>query len=444
MGDLWRHVTGLSLVQGPIPPLLTGGAVLGLLVLGTARRSRAWFLRSVPLAVVAALVLLAAAEVALAVAHPFPDRLPRRISAWVAAALFALALAAAGWRRQRWPRRVAAALALLVVVAAAADQVDRVYAPFPTIAAALQLPPHDEVQAQSILPGHALAGAAAAVPLADGRPLEARWRPPAGMPGNGAVTEVAIPASRSGFTARPAWIYVPPAYLTAQRPLLPVLVLISGQPGSPRDWIDAGGVAETMDAFAAAHSGLAPVVVMPDALGAETANPLCMDSRLGKADTYLSVDVPAWIEGALQIDPDRAHWAVGGFSYGGTCALQLAVAHSDLFPTMLDIAGQQAPTLGDPVGTVASTFGGDQVAFAAVDPLEELATRRLPGSRALMLVGAHDSQFGRQAATVRSALVSAGVDVSYAELPGDHSWTLANAALRQAVPALAQRIGLTG
>lgn len=35
-----------------------------------------------------------------------------------------------------------------------------------------------------------------------------------------------------------------------------------------------------MDAYAAAHDGLAPVVV--DHLGAPLSNPLCMDSRLGR------------------------------------------------------------------------------------------------------------------------------------------------------------------
>jgi S-formylglutathione hydrolase FrmB len=207
--------------------------------------------------------------------------------------------------------------------------------------------------------------------------------------------------------------------------------------------VDAGGVAELMDTFAAAHSGLAPIVVMPDALGAETANPLCMDSRLGAADTYLSVDVPAWMDRAVQVDPDRAHWSVGGFSYGGTCALQLAVAHPDVFPTVLDVSGQQRPTLGDPARTVAAAFGGDQAAFDAVDPLHELARRRLPGTRALLAEGAHDPEYQAQATTVRAALVAAGADVSYSELPGGHSWTTAGAALAQALPTIAQRAGLT-
>jgi S-formylglutathione hydrolase FrmB len=441
--ELWRRFVGLSLLRGALPLILVGGVVAGLLVLGTLRRSRGWFLRSVPLAVLAALTLLTGALVALAVLQPFPDRLPWSIPVWTGTALLGLSLAVAGWRRQRWRRRALATLAVLAVVAGAANQVNRVYAPYPTVAAALQLSPSGQVPASTIITP-VPTGEPPTTPRARGEPLERTWRPPPDLPRTGGITTVTIPGARSGFTTRPAWVYVPPAYLTRNRPRLPILVLVSGQPGSPRDWVDAGGVTTVMDAFAAAHSGLAPVAVMPDALGTETANPLCTDSRLGAADTYLSVDLPAWIDRTLQIDPDRAHWSVGGFSYGGTCALQLAVAHPDLFPTFLDIAGQQQPTLGDAAGTVAKTFGGDQAAFDAVDPLHELAHRRFPGIRAMIAVGTRDPTYQAQAATVRAALAAAGADVTYTELRGGHSWTVATAALAQALPTIAQRSGLTG
>ncbi|GAC1489594.1 MAG: hypothetical protein NVS2B15_07440 [Pseudarthrobacter sp.] len=81
-----------------------------------------------------------------------------------------------------------------------------------------------------------------------------------------------------------------------------------------------------MDAFAAAHDGLAPVVVIADLNGSDSGNTMCMDAMTARADTYLSVDVPAWIRATLHVDPDPARWAVGGFSFGGTCALILPVS----------------------------------------------------------------------------------------------------------------------
>ena len=57
------------------------------------------------------------------------------------------------------------------------------------------------------------------------------------------------------------------------------------------------------------------------------------------------------------MDPDSEGWAVGGVSYGGTCALQLATNHPDVYPTFLDISGSAEPTLGDRGCTVAAAFG---------------------------------------------------------------------------------------
>lgn len=79
-------------------------------------------------------------------------------------------------------------------------------------------------------------------------PLLASWSPPADMPVAGQVITAEIPASDPAFTPRTALVYLPPAYLTARRPLLPVLVLLAGQPGEPRDWLTAGTLQTTMDA----------------------------------------------------------------------------------------------------------------------------------------------------------------------------------------------------
>ncbi len=80
-----------------------------------------------------------------------------------------------------------------------------------------------------------------------------------------------------------------------------------------------GGI---MDGYARGHGGLAPVVAVADPNGAQSANTLCMDSRIAPADTYLCVDVPRWITGTLNVTPATGRWAVGGFSYGATCALE--------------------------------------------------------------------------------------------------------------------------
>jgi enterochelin esterase-like enzyme len=430
----WGWLTGLSLVHGALRVGLVAGFGVGLLILLLLRHDRSWWTRRVPLAVVAAAALVGLLVVLLDVLKPWPDPLPLSVYLWIGGGLLGVLLLGLGWPRSRWWVRVVAPVAALLAVLGAADGVDSVFGAYPTVAAALQLPPTDQASAGTVLRHTS---------VVDVVPTPQSWRPPASMPRAGAVTQVSIPPTVSGFQARPAWLYVPPAYLTAHHPRLPVLVLIGGQPGGPRDWLDGGQLASHLDAWAAAHDGLAPVVVMPDATGAQLANPLCMNSALGQVDTYLTTDVVSWVSSTLQVDPDHSHWAVGGFSYGGTCSLQLAVAHPELFPTFLDISGQRSPTLGGRARTVAATFGGNERAFDAVDPIKELAARPEPGSAGYLVVGAQDRYYRPQAQAVAAAARAAGMSITYQELPGEHSWSVWEPAFTGALPWLTDRMGLS-
>jgi S-formylglutathione hydrolase FrmB len=134
---------------------------------------------------------------------------------------------------------------------------------------------------------------------------------------------------------------------------------------------------------------------------------------------------------------------VGGISFGGTCALQLAVAHPDVFPTFIDFSGQSGPTLGTHARTVAATFGGDEAAFDAVDPLHELATRRYPRSAGYLTVGARDHFYRPQALEVARATRAAGMSITYTEQPGGHAWSVWRSAFPHALSWLGSRTGMT-
>ncbi len=429
---------GWSLVGGSLPVALIVGGAAGLLALLVARRDRRWFVRVVPLIVACAAVAVGLATVGLAVLRPFPDPLPPAVWWSIGVALVGVGLAAAVFRSLGRMRRALTAGAAVLVLLAAANQVNNRYGTYPTIRTALGLPPANQVDFDQVS-----AAAFTLVSRPPGLPLSAVWEPPAGMPLVGQVSEVPVPAPVSGFAARPAWIYLPPAYLTTPRAQLPVLVLLSGQPGDPRDWLDGGRLNSTMDRFAAAHGGLSPVVVIPDWLGSAFANTLCLDSRLGRVQTYLTVDLPAWIRTTLQVDPDPASWAIGGLSAGGTCSLQLAVNAPQVYPTFIDISGQAEPTLGDRAATVRAAFGGDGAAFTAVNPLDLLATRRYPGTAATIVAGAGDGTFRPQALRVADAARAAGIQVVYRELSGGHDWRVWGPGLETSLPWLAGRLRLT-
>jgi S-formylglutathione hydrolase FrmB len=431
-----RSVLDASAIVGVVPAVITA---VGVLAIGglLARRGRSWWVRAVPIGLAAGVVGTAAVVLVDVLWRPFPDPLPVRVLLWIALGLAAVGLGVAGIRAGgRWRRAVTVPLVVLALLLPAM-KVNAFYGYLPTVRDALGIPAPNAVRLADL---PATEPVVAAPP---GRALAGAWTPSPDQPDGGGVAVVDIPGPRSGFHARQGVVYLPPAYLDpARRPLLPVLVLIAGQPGGPQDWLVAGKLAPILDAFAAAHGGLAPVVVVPDATGASFANPLCMDSALGASAGYLTADVPAWIRATLQVDPDPAHWAIGGFSFGGTCALQMAVRAPEVYPTFLDISGQREPSLGTREESAAAAFGGDQDHFLAQCPLTALGQRRFPHSTAMVAVGDSDDLYGPDAAAVRAAAEAAGMTVDDVTVPGGHSWTVARAALTTALPRLGQKLGL--
>lgn len=428
-------VLSSSLLSGALPVTLLVLGVLGGLWLLAGRRR--WYqTRALPLcAVASAIVTLLIAYLIERVWHPFPDPLATSIYVYIGLAIFALTLLV--------PRIVAGGrvlpavitvLATLAAVTACANQINNSFGAYPTVRDALGFAPGDEVSFGQV-PG-------ARARTVTGRPLAANWTAPADLAATGTVSAAAIPGTVSGFSARDAEIYLPPAYFADPRPLLPVLLLLPGQPGSPQDWLVGGRLAATMDSFAREHQGLAPVVVVADGTGSELANPLCVDSKLGNVATYLAKDVPAWVKTNLQVDRDPKSWAVGGLSYGGTCSLQLATNYPAIFPTFLDISGQVEPTLGSRAQTVNAAFGGDVAAFAKVNPMDLMREHRYPDTAGMIVVGRNDEVYGPGAKKVYQAAKAAGMDIGFAQLPGGHDFTLWSSALAKELNWLAQKVGL--
>ncbi|ANZ38627.1 hypothetical protein BBK82_23760 [Lentzea guizhouensis] len=426
----------LSLLNGPIPVTATVAGV-GALVFLAIRAKRTWWTRVLPVAVLAC--ALAVAGLTYVVDHvwkPWPEPLPPTLVVWLGAALVALCLAVARLRTGRWYLRTLSVMAALVVVASALTATNAFFGQYPTMRAALEVFDNPSVDLDEVAkPSSEVLEVPAGKRLAD------VWRKPPDLPDRGTISEVDVPG---GFQARPGWVYLPPAYAATPRPRLPVIVLMAGQPGSPRDWNDAGRLIENMDAYARAHDGLAPIVVVADQLGALTANPLCLDSKLGQAETYLARDVPAWIKKRLTVDERREAWTVGGISHGGTCSLQLAVRAPDVYGNFIDLSGQSEPTLGTRADTVKAAFGGDEAAFMRVNPMDVLARERFPATAGMIVVGQGDPGFRDANRLVLEACRKAGMDVVWHELPGGHDWNVWRAGLYQhALPWLAARTGLS-
>ncbi|MBO1416341.1 alpha/beta hydrolase family protein [Streptomyces sp. FH025] len=423
------------LTHGPIPHavLVAGWAALFALAVG---RGRSWWRFRLPAALLSAAALSLLLDVVVdGWWHPFPEGTPRYVSRWIAVALLGFCLVGYRIRRLSWPRRGLALGLSGLVLLMAASEVNIGFDQFPN--GRVMLAPW-LTRTDSLVPK-----TEQTVSAPPGKVLDEVWQPPANLPEKGTVSVVPIPGLRSGFKARDAYVYLPPAYQATPRPLLPVVVMLTGQPGSPGEWVLSGQINQVLDAFAAQHGGLAPIVVMPDQLGSTWANTLCMDSKIAKTHTYLAVDVPDWIHQNLQTATGRTSWAVGGASMGGTCALQLGVNAPDVYGTVLDMSGQVEPTLGTREDTVKAAFGGDGKKFDAVDPLQVMTRRKFPDTNALLLVGEADEEFRPQMEKVYQAVQAAGMKAKFELMPGGHGWVVFRPGIVQQIPWLAQQTGLT-
>lgn len=276
-------------------------------------------------------------------------------------------------------------------------------------------------------------------------PSSAEWVEPAGLPLHGRVGTVVIPAVVSHFAARKALVYLPPAALAHDAPALPVLELLSGQPGQPSNLVTSGQLPEILDAYAREHHGLAPIVVMPDQLGAPADNPMCVDSPLGNSATYLTVDVPRWINSHLRVLSGPRSWAIGGFSQGGTCSIQLGAKYPQLYGGILDISGQVAPHRGSVAATIHDGFDGSVAKYQKAEPLSLLAAGApYRDTLVVFAVGAADARFAPGVTTIARGATLAGMRVHSIVSPGTaHDWHTVQYALRAAVPLFGAHWGLT-
>ncbi len=276
-------------------------------------------------------------------------------------------------------------------------------------------------------------------------PLWKRWNPPANMPKIGTIGTVTIPSTISHFVARNAIVYLPPAALTKNAPQLPVMVFLSGQPGSPQSVINAGQMPKILNHFAATHHGLAPIVVIPDQLGAPSNNPMCLNSPLGQVQTYLTVDVPNWIKTHLNVSPNRTAWTIGGFSEGGTCSIQLGTKFKNLFGNIIDISGQTAPLNGSVAHTIQVGFAGNINAYNA-ETATGLLTAGAPytTTTGIFTVGQNDTRYSKEATLVENAAQKAGMNIHKLISPGTgHDWYTEQYGVTQSLPLLAPLWGLT-
>ncbi|MFG2041565.1 alpha/beta hydrolase [Dactylosporangium sp. NPDC048998] len=417
--------TGAGLFDGvPLLNPAAAGAIellaLAALVGSWARRDQRWLSRTLPLLWGSALVLTVAAVVTLRVTGTIRDRYPPIFAAWFALAVAAIAGVPFALSRPGLVRRIAAVSAVPLTLAGGLLVLDQVYAVWPNVGDLL---------------GHTRA-------LGGGALDRALRAPPPAVREQGLLGVYDMPATISHFQHRPGYVYLPPAYFTADRPNLPVIVVLAGVPGWTSQWPQAGKAVTTAAGYAADHHGVAPVLVFVDQNGGTYRDTECVDGPLGNAETFLTVDIPAFVTATLHIPHHATTWAVVGFSEGGTCAADLVLRHPGIFRHLVDLGGESRPTLHGPRSTLLTLFDGSAAAERAHDPVYLLATRRYDQVSAWFAAGADDPRGIVAAHQLAQAAAAAGATSHEFTGDGGHNWQFAGTAFAQVLPQLAQDLGI--
>jgi S-formylglutathione hydrolase FrmB len=471
-----RHV--LSLLRGWLPVSVQATAVV-VLVAAVGPRRGGWLRRWV-------VPVLGSGGLAAFLVHRYvynaglaDDPAPRGLWVWIGLTASALMLAVAGWRGVdwpwpggRWPRRALSLLAVPLSLLCVGLMLNTWVGYFPTATEAwaqLSAGPLPDQTPSSQLPRMAGTGA--------------------GMH-TGALVPVTIPAISSHFPHRTEYVYLPPAWFTRARPKLPVVLMLGGEFNTPADWIRVGDAVSSVDGYAAAHHGETPILAFVDIGGAFNNDTECVDGPRGNVATYLTRDVPPFLQTTFHTAVDAGQWGLVGWSAGGTCAVDLAVMHPELFSDFIDIAGDLGPNTGDKNHTIETLYGGDSSAWKRYDPLTVLSThipytdtagwfvtsvgdpgghgrfedrpglvrrrdwsghagargfggRAGPAGYGGRPDGGDDPQVESSAARQPCTAASAkNVQCTMHTLSGGHSWQVASAAFRLSLPWLSNRLGL--
>lgn len=366
------------------------------------------------------------------------DRIPLDVIGWTFLIVFTISILFTIQRtRKRLAMAIAGALCSLFFVVLLANQY---YQYFPTVGSIFNLSAAPK-QGQVVSRANQITAA---------NIDETDYIPPVDQPRQGRLDALSIPGDISHFKPRQGYIYLPPAALIGDRSVkLPVIILLAGVPGSPDDWKVRINLEEILNSFATQHHGLTPIVVVADQAGGNGfENTGCVDSPHGNVETYLTRDVPRYIQSHYNTKSGSENWAIGGFSDGATCSIVLGARHPDIYQTLMSLSGEAAPTAGSQQKTIALFFHGSEADYRAHDARTILQSsegkQKLAHSAAWLTAGKDEESALVQAnRDVFDLAKKAGLDVTLELQEGHHSFGLWKNAFIDALPWLSYHVGLT-
>ena len=431
---MWNLLLDIDVIDGPfIITVYVLAAAVFIYLLGRGSGA-SWVLTVIVLLIVGAMVGAGALWFAVNVLDWFGGPVIDAAWLWVAAASAGITVAIWNLWHSRWWRKLIAVLAIPLFAATAVFGINAAYGLNPTIGSMLHISTATTIDLDP----------PDAPPTGDpAEPLYLTWTPPPGMPATGAtgLVEGGVPNDVSGFPARPAQVYLPPSALVEEPPRLPLVIMMMGQPGDP----DARAIANVLDDFAARNNGLAPIALVVDQLSDPSLDPLCLDTGLGKVETYLMQDVIPWAKANLNVLQGTRYTTVAGYSNGGGCAAYFGAKYPDVFGNLLAISPVEFAGSEHSDDVLRTVFDGDQAAYDAVKPANIMAAMApYPDTTAIFTAGEDDSGYAPGTERLADAAASAGMVTTFFLVPdADHGVSGLDGGLEKGFEVLYPRLGLS-
>lgn len=185
---------------------------------------------------------------------------------------------------------------------------------------------------------------------------EAASIPRAGRTGDGQIVKLTV-AGRSSKLTLPVYAYLPPGYAASPTTRYPVVEALHGYPSSPVQWLKGFAVASVLNREIDAGRMAPTVVLFPYQTPRPMLDTECTNLVNGaQAETFLTVDVPAYARAHLPVRTDPTAWGLIGYSAGGYCATDLALRHPTEYTAAASLSGYATPGIAVGNGTERTTY----------------------------------------------------------------------------------------
>ncbi len=129
----------------------------------------------------------------------------------------------------------------------------------------------------------------------------------------------------------------------------PVLEAYHGFPGAPFQGIDAIHLNTHLDSQVAAGKIADTLIVAPQLEIPNDVDTECLNGVPGTSqiETWITRDIPAWVDQHFRVQTARTSWATVGLSMGGWCAAMSTMLHPMQYSAAIVLGGYFVPQFGD-------------------------------------------------------------------------------------------------